>query len=93
MSYMYSKDNSLKTVTVYLIKQLYETYQVQAKKQGRKASELIREAMEEYAERNFGQKKSLSELSFNRTVRLRSGAKDFLTDDYKSDFLDDEVSE
>lgn len=86
-------NSSLKTVTVYLIKQLYETYQTQARKQGRKTSELIREAMEEYAQKNFFNKKKMSELNLSRTVNLKKGQKDFISDDYKSDFLDSQTSD
>lgn len=82
--------NTLKPVTLYLFKQLYETYQAQAQKKGKKTSELIREAMEEYAARNF-KKKKLSQLSFERTVHSKDGAGDFAKEDYKSSFMDDEV--
>jgi len=90
MEYMYNV-NTLKPVTLYLLKSLYEKYQLQAQKRGRKASELIREAMEEYAERNFNNKISFEQLNLDRTVSLKEGAGDFAKDDFKSDFLDDEA--
>lgn len=84
MSYQYN----LKPVTLYVGAQLYEDYQIQAQKQGRKASELIRNAMQDYAEEHFKNKKSLKDIDFSRTVSLRDGASDFLKDDsWKDDFI------
>ncbi len=84
MSYQYN----LKPVTLYVGAQLYEDYQIQAQKQGRKASELIRNAMQDYAEEHFKNKKSLKDIDFSRGVRLKDGAKDFLADDlWKDDFI------
>lgn len=89
---MYAVQPTLKPVTLYMLTKLYETYQIEAQKKGKKASELIREAMEDYAQRNFYQKKSMSQLNLKRTVKCRQDAKDFLSD-YKSDFVDDQVEE
>ena len=61
-------------------KMLYADYQFQAQKQGRKASELIRNAMQDYADLHFKTKKSLKDIDFSRTVSLRPGASDFLSD-------------
>lgn len=84
MSYPYN----LKPVTLYVGVQLYEDYQFQAQKQGRKASELIRNAMQDYADLHFKTKKSLKDIDFSRTVSLRPGASDFLSDDsWKEDFI------
>ena len=84
MSYQYN----LKPVTLYVGAQLYEDYQIQAQKQGRKASELIRNAMQDYADEHFKTKKSLRDIDFSRTVSLRDGASDFLKDDsWKDDFI------
>ncbi len=46
---LYSKD-SKKPVTLYLFSDIYEQYQTVAIKEGRKTAELIRDAMEEYAQ-------------------------------------------
>ena len=78
----------MKPVTLYLPDQLYVKYQLQAARCGGTAAELVRNAMELYAEENFGAKKSLSDLCFERTVRLKSGAKDFISDSsWREDFL------
>ena len=93
MNSMYVKPN-LKPVTLYMLSKLYETYQIEAQKKGKKASELIRDAMEDYAQRNFFQKKSMKQLNLSRTVQLRGGSKDGKSDflsDYKSDFMDDQT--
>jgi hypothetical protein len=88
MSYQYN----LKPVTLYVGAQLYEDYQIQAQKQGRKASELIRNAMQDYADEHFKTKKSLRNIDFSRTVSLRDGASDFLKDDsWKDDFISGRV--
>jgi len=94
MNTMYVKSD-LKPVTLYMLSKLYETYQLEAQKKGKKASELIRDAMEDYAQRNFYQKKSMAELNLNRTVKLRAGLEgknDFLSD-YKSDFMNDQMED
>lgn len=84
MSYQYT----LKPVTLYVGTQLYEDYQIQAQKQGRKASELIRNAMQEYADEHFKTKNSMKTIDFSRTVSLKAGASDFLTDtSWKDDFM------
>ena len=49
---MYNQSN-LKPITLYVGTQLYEKYQTQAQKQGRKAAELIRNAMQDYADEHF----------------------------------------
>ena len=78
---------NLKPVTLYVGPQLYEDYQLNAQKQGRKAAELIRNAMQDYADKHFKTKKSMKMIDFSRGVTLKSGAKDFLKDDsWKEDF-------
>ena len=78
---------NLKPVTLYVAAQLYEKYQLQAQKQGRKTAELIRNAMQDYADKNFKTKNSMKNIAFSRTVTLKAGAKDFLNDDsWKDDF-------
>ncbi len=81
----------MKPLTLYVSEGLYQEYQLQAGKTGRKAAELIREAMEEYAEDKFVHKNKLSSLNFDYGVRLKKGSKDFLNEDWRSDFLDDQV--
>ena len=84
MNYQYA----LKPVTLYAGTQLYQDYQIQAQKQGRKASELIRNAMQEYADEHFKTKNSMKAIDFSRTVSLKAGASDFLTDtSWKDDFM------
>ena len=84
MNYQYN----LKPVTLYVGAQLYEDYQLQAQKQGRKTAELIRNAMQDYADEHFKTKKSLKDIDFSRGVSLRSGASDFISDDsWKDDFI------
>ena len=78
---------NLKPVTLYVAEKLYEDYQLQAQKQGRKTAELIRNAMQDYADAHFKTKNSMKEIDFSRGVTLKVGAKDFLTDDnWKEDF-------
>lgn len=77
----------LKPVTLYVAAKLYEDYQIQAQKQGRKTAELIRNAMQDYADENFKTKNSMKNIDFSRSVKLKSGAKDFLNDEeWKEDF-------
>ena len=77
----------LKPVTLYVGLKLYEAYQLQAKKQGRKTAELIRNAMQDYADAHFKSKHTLKDLDFSRTVKLKTEAEDFLTDtSWKDDF-------
>lgn len=84
MNYQYT----LKPVTLYVGTQLYEDYQIQAQKQGRKASELIRNAMQEYADEHFKTKNSMKAVDFSRTVSLKARASDFLSDpSWKDDFM------
>ena len=83
MQYQYD----LKPVTLYVAAKLYENYQLQAQKQGRKTAELIRNAMQDYADEHFKTKNSMKSIDFSRGVTLKAGAKDFLTDDsWKDDF-------
>ena len=77
-----------KMVTLYVSSVLYQEYQMQAKKNGKKTAELIRDAMEEYSKNNFHKKQKLSSLNFSIGVRLRAGAKDYLTDDWRGDMMD-----
>ena len=79
---------NMKPITLYVTEPMYETYQVQAQKQGRKTAELIRNAMQEYADSHFRAKKMLKDISFPRTVRLQANANDFLNDSsWKEEFL------
>ena len=67
--------------------QLYEKYQTQAQKQGRKTAELIRNAMQDYADEHFKSKNKMKDIDFSRAVALKKGAKDFLNDPgWKEDF-------
>ena len=78
----------MKPVTLYIPDQLYVKYQLQAARCDSSAAELVRNAMEFYAGENFGEKKSLSDLSFDRTVTLKPGASDFISDSsWRDDFL------
>lgn len=92
MTNTYTVQPALKPVTLYMLTKLYETYQIEAQKKGKKASELIRDAMEDYAQRNFYQKKSMEQLNLHRTVKARSNQKDFLSH-YKSDFMDSQTED
>lgn len=83
MNYQYD----LKPVTLYVGAKLYESYQRQAQKQGRKTAELIRNAMQDYADQHFTTKNTFASVDFSRTVSLKSGGKDFLTDSsWKEEF-------
>ncbi len=44
----------MKTITIYVAEDAYAAFQSRAKESEASASELIREAMAEYAERHFG---------------------------------------
>lgn len=82
------KQYNLKPVTLYIGVKLYEKYQMQAQKQGRKTAELIRNAMQDYADTHFKSKTNMKDLDFSRTVTLKSDCKDFLTDSsWKEEFL------
>lgn len=89
MNCTYNKN--MKPVTLYLAESQYQEYQMQAQKQGKKAAELIRDAMDYYSKTHFNQKQKLSSLSFDRGVKLKSGAKDFLLDNWRDDFMDSGV--
>ena len=89
MRYQYD----LKPVTLYIDTKLYEKYQMQAQKQGRKTAELIRNAMQDYADLHFKSKNKLKDLDFSRTVSLKAGASDFLTDSaWKEDFTSGRIN-
>lgn len=83
---------AMKMVTLYLSDRQYHRYQMQAEKQGRKAAELIREAMDEYEAAHFADRRPWATLSFDHLVSLREGANDFLDDDWRSDFMDDQLA-
>ncbi len=79
--------STLKPITLYVGAQLYEKYQTQAQKQGRKTAELIRNAMQDYADEHFKSKNKMKDIDFSRAVTLKAGAKDFLNDPtWKEDF-------
>ena len=83
---MYNQ-STLKPITLYVGAQLYEKYQTQAQKQGRKTAELIRNAMQDYADEHFKSKNKMKDIDFSRAVTLKAGAKDFLNDPtWKEDF-------
>ena len=83
---MYNQ-STLKPITLYVGAQLYEKYQTQAQKQGRKTAELIRNAMQDYADEHFRSKNKMKDIDFSRSVTLKKGAKDFLNDQsWKEDF-------
>ena len=83
---MYNQ-STLKPITLYVGAQLYEKYQTQAQKQGRKTAELIRNAMQDYADEHFKSKNKMKDVDFSRVVTLKAGAKDFLNDPtWKEDF-------
>lgn len=80
----------MKPVTLYVSESLYEKFQLNAEKQGRKTAELIREAMESYAEEKFAKKKSVDELifsmeNFGKKLQIQSGKKDFLDENNRID--------
>lgn len=77
-----------KMITLYVSTMLYQDYQQQAKKTGRKTAELIRDAMEEYSQNNFHKKQKLASLDFSKGVSLKPGAKDFLSEDWRGEILD-----
>lgn len=84
---MYNQ-STLKPITLYVGAQLYEKYQTQAQKQGRKTAELIRNAMQDYADEHFKSKNKMKDIDFSRSVKLKTGAKDFLNDtSWKEDFI------
>jgi hypothetical protein len=47
--------------------------------------------MEEYAEDKFVHKNKLSSLNFDYGVKLKKGSKDFLNEDWCSDFFDNSL--
>ena len=49
----------MKTITIHVAPDTYATFQGRAKEREQSASELIREAMAEYAERHFGTGRSV----------------------------------
>ena len=77
----------MKTITVNVSEPVYEEYQAYAKKVGRKASELIREAMEEYREAHLLRRTTLR----NRRPASVGGAIEPIkeTDDILGEMLDD----
>lgn len=80
----------MKPITMYVSESLYDSYQINALKQGKKAAELIRDAMELYAHERFNTKKKLSSLDLSKGVRSQVTTQDFLTDEnWKMDLLDD----
>ena len=85
--------HDLKPITLYVGAVLYEKYQIQAQKQGRKAAELIRNAMQDYADEHFKSKHSMSDIDFSRSVSLKAGSSDFLTDSsWKEDFISGRIN-
>ena len=76
-----------KPVTIYLQEMKYLLFQQMAKKQNRKAAELIRDAMDEYIQNH-----SVSSATFDswKPVSLgglKEGAKDWLSKDYQDEML------
>ncbi len=72
--------NNLKHITLYVSSQLYEDYQFQAKKLGLSTIKLIHNALQAYADTHFKTKNSMEAIDFSRSVTLKAGATDFLTD-------------
>lgn len=82
-----NNQSSLKPITLCVEPQLYKKYQIQAQKQGLKTSELIRNAMQDYADKHFKTKNNMKAIDFSRTISLRTGESDFLTDiSWKEEF-------
>ena len=78
-----------KRITIYVSPQLYENYQFQAKKLGLTTTNLIHNALQDYADRHFKTKNSMKSIDFSRSVTLKAGATDFLTDSsWKADFTE-----
>ena len=89
MQYKYD----LKPITLYVAAKLYENYQTQAQKQGRKTAELIRNAMQDYADTHFKSKHSMNDIDYSRSVSLKAGGKDFLDDpSWKEDFTSGRIN-
>lgn len=77
----------MKTITVNVSEPVYEEFREYAKKVDRKASELIREAMELYRQQHMGRKTSLKDrrpVSVGGPIRAITG-----DDDLLGDMLDD----
>ena len=82
-----NNQSTLKPITLYAEPQLYKKYQIQAQKQGLKTSDLIRNAMQDYADKHFKTKNNMKAIDFSRTISLRTGESDFLTDtSWKEEF-------
>lgn len=82
-----NNQSTLKPITLYVEPQLYKKYQIQAQKQGLKTSDLIRNAMQDYADKHFKTKNNMKAIDFSRTISLRTGDSDFLTDtSWKEEF-------
>ena len=83
--------HNLTPVTLYVDTQLYENFWIQAKINGKKTSDLILNAMQEYADKHFKVKNNMKFIDFSRTVLLKSCTTDFLTDDsWKDDLISGE---
>lgn len=78
MNYQYE----VKPVTFYVDSKLYESYQLQAQQQGIKTEELIRDAIQDYADKHFPAKNAFSSADFSRTVSRKNCANDFLTEPF-----------
>jgi predicted transcriptional regulator len=71
----------MKTITVNVSEPVYRDFQEYARQHDRTASEIIREAMEEYRSRKIHRQTSLRELrpvSIGRVLRPFTGADDVL---------------
>lgn len=77
----------MKPVTVYLQEIKYLLFQEMAKKENKKAAELVRDAMDEYIEHHAGQKKSLESWSPISLGGLKSNAADWISKDYQEEIL------
>jgi hypothetical protein len=80
----------MKPVTIYFQDLKYLMYQKLAMEQNRKAAELIRDAMDEYLERHSRKKSSLDDWK-PLNLRLKPGAKDWISKDYIDEMITEHV--
>lgn len=76
----------MKPVTIYFQEIQYLMYQELAKQQGKKAAELIREAMGEYLERQASIKKKHSEWAPVSLGGIKDGG-DWISKDFQDELL------
>ena len=76
-----------KPVTIYLQEMKYLLFQQMAKKQNRKAAELIRDAMDEYIQNHSVASATVDSWKPVSLGGLKEGAKDWLSKDYQDEML------